>query len=97
MTAGEFFGEVGSIAGRWIKKTLRRPPFLFFSLVQPIVWLVLFTAAFAKIANIPGFEASTGPTSYLTFFSGAVIIQPVLASASQSRVAYLTDMESAFL
>src|SRR5439155_17924160 len=84
MTAGEFFGEVGSIAGRWIKKTLRRPPFLFFSLVQPIVWFVLFTAAFAKIADIPGFASTTGTTSYLTFFSGAVIIQTVLASAMQS-------------
>src|SRR5206468_170730 len=78
MAAGEFFGEVGSIAGRWIKKTLRRPPFLFFSLVQPIVWFVLFTAAFAKIADIPGFASTTGTTSYLTFFSGAVIIATVL-------------------
>src|SRR5256885_11757932 len=59
MTGGEFFGEVKSIAGRWIKKTLRRPPFLFFSLVQPIVWFVLFTAAFASVADIPGFKEST--------------------------------------
>src|SRR5205823_6304979 len=51
MSAGEFVGEVRSIAGRWIKKTLRRPPFLFFSLVQPVVWFVLFTAAFASVAN----------------------------------------------
>ncbi|TLZ88547.1 MAG: ABC transporter permease [Methanobacteriota archaeon] len=97
MAAGEFFGEVGSIAGRWIKKTLRRPPFLFFSLVQPIVWFVLFTAAFAKIADIPGFASTTGTTSYLTFFSGAVIIQTVLASAMQSGVGFVTDMESGFL
>jgi ABC-2 type transport system permease protein len=97
MTAGEFFSEVRGIAGRWIRKTLRRPPFLFFSLVQPIVWFVLFTAAFSKIADIPGFVASTGTTSYLTFFSGAVIIQTVLASAMQSGVGFVTDMESGFL
>jgi len=97
MTAGEFVGEVKSIAGRWIKKTLRRPPFLFFSLVQPIVWFVLFTAAFAKIADIPTFRASTGTSSYLVFFSGAVIIQTVLASAMQSGVGFVTDMESGFL
>jgi len=97
MTAGEFAGEVGSIAGRWIKKTLRRPPFLFFSLVQPVVWFVLFTAAFASIANINGFKESTGTSSYLVFFSGAVIIQTVLASAMQSGVGFVTDMESGFL
>src|SRR5205823_1317238 len=67
MSAGDFAGEVGSIAGRWIKKTLRRPPFLFFSLVQPVVWFVLFTAAFASIANINGFKESTGTSSYLVF------------------------------
>jgi ABC-2 type transport system permease protein len=97
MTAGEFVSEVGGIAGRWIRKTLRRPPFLFFSLVQPVVWFVLFTAAFAKISDIPGFAQSTGTTSYLTFFSGAVIIQTVLASAMQSGVGFVTDMESGFL
>lgn len=97
MTAGEFAGEVRSIAGRWIRKTLRRPPFLFFSLVQPIVWFVLFTAAFSRISDIPGFGTSTGTNSYLTFFSGAVIIQTVLASAMQSGVGFVTDMESGFL
>ncbi len=97
MTAGEFFSEVGGIAGRWIKKTLRRPPFLFFSLVQPVVWFVLFTAAFAKISDIPGFANSTGTSSYLTFFTAAVVIQTVLASAMQSGVGFVTDMESGFL
>ena len=52
MTAGEFVSEVNAIASRWIKKTLRRPPCLFFSLVQPIVWYVLFTQAFSAISNI---------------------------------------------
>jgi len=106
MTAGEFLGEVTGIAGRWIRKTLRRPPFLFFSLVQPIVWFVLFTQAFSSISNIqtpkPGggfitFADITGTSSYLTFFSAAVIIQTVLASAMQSGVGFVTDMESGFL
>src|SRR2546421_565176 len=97
MRGGVFGGEVGSIAGGWIKKPLRRPPFLFFSLVQPVVWFVLFTAAFASIANINGFKESTGTSSYLVFFSGAVIIQTVLASAMQSGVGFVTDMESGFL
>jgi ABC-2 type transport system permease protein len=106
MTAGEFVGEVRSIAGRWIKKTLRRPPFLFFSLVQPIVWFVLFTQAFSSISNIRTptgngqfltFKDFAGTDSYLTFFSAAVIIQTVLASAMQSGVGFVTDMESGFL
>ena len=64
MSAGEFFGEINGIFGRWIRKTLRRPPFLFFSLVQPIVWFVLFTQAFARISDIPKFAVFTGTSSY---------------------------------
>jgi ABC-2 type transport system permease protein len=97
MTTGDFLGEVRSIAGRWIKKTLRRPPFLFFSLIQPVVWFVLFTAAFAAIGDSHEFQVSAGTSSYVTFFSGAVIIQTVLASAMQSGVGFVTDMESGFL
>ena len=97
MSAGEFFGEINGIFGRWIRKTLRRPPFLFFSLVQPIVWFVLFTQAFARISDIPGFAVSTGTSSYLTFFSAAVIIQTVLASAMQSGLGFVQDLESGFL
>ncbi len=96
MSAVNYLSEVNGIFGRWIKKTLRRPQFLFFSLVQPIVWFVLFTQAFASIANIPGF-ASTGTTSYLTFFTGAVIIQTVISSAMQSGIGMVTDIENGYM
>jgi ABC-2 type transport system permease protein len=106
MAAGDYFVEVGGIFNRWIKKTLRRPPFLFFSLVQPVVWFVLFTQAFSSIANIrtplPGggfltFKDITGTDSYLTFFSAAVVIQTVIGSAMQSGLGLVTDLESGYL
>ena len=83
MAAMDFFVEVGGIFGRWLKKTFRRPSFVFFAMVQPIVWFLLFTQSFASIADIrqptgvPGqfvtFRDLTGTDSYLTFFSAAVI------------------------
>ncbi len=42
------------------KVLVRRPTFLFFSLVQPLVWFLLFTQAFSAVANIPGFQEITG-------------------------------------
>ncbi len=96
MSVANYVTEVNGIFGRWIKKTLRRPQFLFFSLVQPIVWFVLFTQAFASIADIPGF-ASTGTTSYLTFFTAAVIIQTVISSAMQSGIGMVTDIENGYM
>ena len=102
----EFLSEIGAVFGRWIRKTLRRPAFLFFSLVQPIVWFVLFTQAFQSISNIrqplPGggfltFADFTGTDSYLTFFSAAVIIQTIIASAMQSGLGLVADMESGYM
>src|SRR2546427_10496404 len=94
MAATDFFLEVGGIFSRWLKKTFRRPSFVFFALVQPIVWFVLFTQSFAKIADLPAFAAYSRGASYLTFFTGAVIIQTVMASTMQSGIAVVTDLES---
>ncbi len=97
MSFGEFLVETQQTTARWLRKTLRRPPFLFFALVQPIVWFVLFTQAFQSIAMIPGFKALTGTDSYITFFAAAVVIQTVISSAMQSGMGMVQDMESGFL
>ncbi len=97
MSVANYVSEVNGIFARWIRKTLRRPQFLFFSLVQPVVWFVLFTAAFAKIADIPGFAQSSGTSSYVAFFSAAVIIQTVISSAMQSGIGMVTDLESGYM
>jgi ABC-2 type transport system permease protein len=93
----QFLSEIGAVFARWIRKTIRRPAFLFFSLVQPIVWFILFTQAFQRISEIPGFSILTGTDSYLTFFSAAVIIQTIIASAMQSGMGLVTDIESGFM
>ncbi len=97
MSVSNYVVEVNGIFGRWIKKTLRRPQFLFFSLVQPIVWFVLFTQAFQSIASVPGFSQVSGTASYVTFFSAAVIIQTVISSAMQSGIGMVTDLESGYM
>lgn len=101
--------ETWAVFGRWIRKTIRRPPFLFFSLVQPIIWFVLFTQAFGSITNIrtpiPGtnpprfltFADYSGTSNYITFFSAAVVIQTVITSAMQSGMGIVTDIESGYL
>ncbi len=97
MSFANYASEVNGIFGRWIRKTLRRPQFLFFSLVQPIVWFVLFTQAFSSIADIPGFTTLTRAPNYLTFFTAAVIIQTVISSAMQSGMGMVTDIETGYM
>lgn len=97
MSAQDWSVEVTGIFLRWFKKTLRRPSFLFFSLVQPVIWFLLFTQAFQSVANVPGFAEYTGTDSYLTFFTAAVILQTVIASAMQSGMGMVTDLESGYM
>jgi len=93
VTAAEFLRETRETFLRWNRKTLRRPMFLFFALVQPIVWFVLFSAAFSSFADLPGFPTA----DYVTWFTAAVVIQTVIASSMQSGLGMVTDLESGFL
>lgn len=97
MTITEAFNETSQIFNRWIKKTLRRPPFLFFALVQPIVWFVLFTQTFQAIAQSPAFIAAAHTNDYTLFFLTAVLLQTAISSGMQSGMGMVQDMESGFL
>ena len=41
---------------RQLRNFLRQPWFVALSLVQPIIWLLLFGALFKKVVEIPGFS-----------------------------------------
>jgi ABC-2 type transport system permease protein len=93
----EWGTEVAAIFGRWNKKLLRQPIFIFFSLIQPLVWFLLFTQAFSAIGNLPNFEQLTGTSSYTTYFTAAVIIQTIASSALQAGIGLVNDLDSGFM
>lgn len=93
----EMLSEVIAIFNRWNKKQLRRPILIFFNLIQPLVWFLLFTQAFSAIGNIPSFQIFTGTTSYITFFTAAVIIQTIASSALNTGIGLVNDFESGFM
>jgi len=93
----EWVSEIGVVFYRWIIKLRRKPIYLFFSLIQPLVWFLLFTQAFSAIGNIPDFEQITGTNNYITFFTAAVIIQTVASSALQSGIGMVNDLDSGYL
>jgi ABC-2 type transport system permease protein len=102
----EWASEVVAVFRRWNTKLLRQPIFLFFSLIQPLVWFLLFTQAFSAIGNLaipqPGglvktFKDFTGTSSYITFFTAAVIIQTIASSALQAGIGLVNDIDSGFM
>jgi ABC-2 type transport system permease protein len=93
----EWLSEVLAISGRWNTKVIRQPILIFFSLVQPLVWFLLFTQAFSAIGGIPNFQQLTGTSSYITFFTAAVIIQTITSQALQTGIGLVRDIDSGFL
>ena len=78
---------------RYLKKLIRNPILLFFSLVQPIIFLVLFTQLFERFANVPGFPAE----SYLLFATPGILLQNAFGSALQSGNSIVSDMDTGYL
>ena len=59
---------------RYLKKLVRNPILLFFSLFQPIIFLLLFTQLLGRFSDIPGFVAATGTDSYAIFATAGIIL-----------------------
>ena len=50
---------------RGLLSLLRQPWWIGVSLMQPVVWLVLYGALFKRVVDIPGFHS----TSYIQFLA----------------------------
>jgi ABC-2 type transport system permease protein len=66
-----------SLTMRALLSLWRQPWFVAITLVQPIIWLLLFGALFKKIVEIPGFHGG----SYLHFLTPGVVVMSALFSA----------------
>jgi ABC-2 type transport system permease protein len=68
----------------------RQPAYVVVTLVQPVIWLLLFGSLFTKVVDIPGF--STPGTSYVTFLTPGVVMMTALFSATWAGTVYIEDM-----
>lgn len=75
---------------RWMKKLVRNPILVFFSLFQPIIFLVLFTQLFSAVGSLFG-------TNYTVFATAGIVLQNAFSSAFQSGTAVVDDIRSGFL
>jgi ABC-2 type transport system permease protein len=79
----------GFLTQRLVKAALRQPAFVAITLVQPIIWLLLFGQLFKRVVELPGF--ATG--SYIDFLTPGVVIMTVLFSSGWSGMAFIDDMD----
>ncbi|MDE3096796.1 MAG: ABC transporter permease [Chloroflexota bacterium] len=89
--------ETWTLYVRQLKRLSRTPTIVVFSLIQPLIWLVLFGQMFSRIAHLPNAAQQFGGVSYLQFFVPTVMLQSVLFGAGQSGVGFIADIDSGFL
>jgi ABC-2 type transport system permease protein len=75
--------------GREVRALWRQPWFVAITLVSPIIWLLLFGAAFKQVVNIPGFD-ETG--SYIQFLVPGVVIMTAMFSSGWSGMGTINDL-----
>ncbi len=88
-----FFSDSYHLFIRAMKKLVRNPILVFFSLFQPIIFLVLFTQLFNKLGQLPGL----GTNNYTIFATAGIVLQNAFSSAFQSGTAVVDDIKSGFL
>jgi ABC-2 type transport system permease protein len=76
------------VALRYIRALLRQPAWVGISLVQPVIWLLLFGALFRRTADIPGF----GSGSYIEFLTPGVVVMLAISSAGWVGMGFIEDI-----
>ena len=86
--------DVWHLAWRILRNMARIKVFVFFSLVQPVLWLLLYTALFARFAE---FGVLPAGVSYLQFFAPGLVVTTVLFGGVWSGMGTIRDIDSGML
>jgi ABC-2 type transport system permease protein len=82
------FRHTWQVALRYTRALLRQPAWIGISLVQPVIWLLLFGALFKRTADIPGF----GGGSYIEFLTPGVVVMLAISTAGWVGMAFIDDI-----
>jgi ABC-2 type transport system permease protein len=74
---------------RHLRFLSRQPWLISISLVQPVIWLLLFGQLFKRIVEIPGFTSS----SYIIFLTPGVVVMTALFSGGWAGMGVISDLD----
>jgi ABC-2 type transport system permease protein len=81
--------NTAQITTRYVRAFLRQPYYIVGTLVQPVIWLLLFGQLFQRATELPGFTSG----SYISFPTPGIIVMSAMLSAGWSGTSYVIDME----
>jgi ABC-2 type transport system permease protein len=82
--------QTGQVYMRGLRVLRRQPAYLGITLVQPIIWLLLFGALFKAVTEIPGFHGD----SYIDFLTPGVVVMLAVFSAGWSGMGFVEDINA---
>ena len=77
-----------TMTDRDLRRLMRQPWWIVVTLIQPVIWLLLFGPLFKSVTNIPGFKS----TSYIQFLAPGVVIMTAFFSGGWNGMATIDDL-----
>lgn len=85
-----WFTQTGQVLRRWLIATWRQVWGPLMSLLQPIIWIVLFGQVFRSLGALPQF----GGPGYIDYLVPGILMMTVLYSGAWAGTGYIDDMNS---
>ncbi|WP_028059651.1 ABC transporter permease [Candidatus Solirubrobacter pratensis] len=87
LTLAEAFADSRVMAGRQLRKTIRRPVYVIFAFVQPVMFVLLFRYVFGGAIN-------TGDVDYVDFLMPGIIVQTAIFGALLTGIGLTEDLKA---
>lgn len=82
--------QTGQVLRRWLISTFRQVWGPVMSLVQPVIWIVLFGQVFHSLGALPQF----GDAGYIAYLVPGILMMTVLYSGAWAGTGYIDDIGS---
>src|SRR3954453_490853 len=87
LTFGEVLADSRVMAGRQLRKTLRKPVYIIFAFIQPVMFVLLFRYVF-------GGAIDTGDVDYVDFLMPGIIVQTAVFGALLTGIGLTEDLKA---
>jgi ABC-2 type transport system permease protein len=74
---------------RHLRALFRQPVWIAITLVQPIIWILLYGQLFKNITRLPGF----GTSNYVDYLTPGIVIMTALFSGGWSGMTWIEDID----
>jgi len=85
--------QSAAMSARALRVLIRQPVFVAITLVQPLLWLLLFGALFKHVVELPGFATD----SYIDYLTPGVVVMSAVFSAGWNGMGMINDLQRGVL